>query len=82
MDFAVANVIGSGLARFPEKREHILGVPRSQGFRMVARRLKQLDAREITLGEFLEDYDITEKSACLARVFELTAEELTHERGI
>jgi hypothetical protein len=84
MDFTVANVIGGGLARFPEKRRHILGVVRSNRRPAVdvARRLELLDERAITLGELLEDYDVTEQSACLARVFELTAQELIHARGI
>ncbi|MTH94621.1 hypothetical protein [Roseibium sp. RKSG952] len=84
MDFNVANVIGGGLTRFPEKRRHVLDVVRSNRRPAVdvARRLELLDSRAISLGELLEDYDITEQPTCLARVFELTAEDLIHARRI
>lgn len=66
-------VVKLGLERWPGHAAYILGVG---GCESEAARLKSLKAGDITLFEFLADHDISKISACIARVFALTSDEL------
>lgn len=66
-------VVKLGLERWPDHAAYILGVEQRES---EAAWLKSLKAGDITLFEFLSDHDISKISACVARVFALTSEEL------